>query len=55
LVEKVLAPDFRENEEGRAEATKERAKHDITIPEPSSTILDRCGESGSPAGDYIPD
>jgi len=35
LVEKVLAPDFRESEEGRAEAAKERVKHGITIPEPS--------------------
>jgi hypothetical protein len=35
LVEKVLAPDFRESEEDRAAAAKERAKQGITRPEPS--------------------
>jgi hypothetical protein len=35
LVEKVPAPDFRESEEFRAEAAKERAAHGITEPEPS--------------------
>jgi hypothetical protein len=35
LVEKVPAPDFRESEEYRAEAAKERVKHGITTPEPS--------------------
>jgi hypothetical protein len=35
LVEKVPAPDFRESEEYRAEAAKERFKHGITTPEPS--------------------
>jgi hypothetical protein len=53
LIEKVLAPYFRESEEDRA--AKERVKHGITTPEPFSAILDRCGESGSPASDYIPD
>jgi hypothetical protein len=32
LVEKAPAPDFRESEEDRAEAAKERAKHGITEP-----------------------
>jgi hypothetical protein len=35
LVEKVLAPYFRESEEDRAAAAKERAKHGFTAPEPS--------------------
>ena len=35
LVEKVLAPDFRESEEALTELAKERAKQRITEPEPS--------------------